>query len=290
MKKIRYILGIALVVLLGACSEDSLDSKSIFEGTPKEQSAFDKWIADNYTTPYNIRFHYRYDDKETENRYNLVPAQFDKSVALAKIMKHVWIDAYKEAAGEDFLKYYCLREMQLIGSAAYNSNETIVLGTAEGGLKVTLYTVNSIDVDEIDMVLLNRWFFKTMHHEFAHILHQTKSFSTDFNLISAKGYRAGDWVNIKDVDAPKFGFVSGYASSEPYEDFVEILSVYVTTAPADWEKHINSGGEEGTKAILAKFNIVKDYLKVSWEVDIDELRKVVLRRSAEVKDLDLKNL
>lgn len=51
----------------------------------------------------------------------------------------------------------------------------MVLGTAEGGMKITLYNVNDINPDQIDINLLNDYYFQTMHHEFAHILHQTKT-------------------------------------------------------------------------------------------------------------------
>ena len=37
-------------------------------------------------------------DIESDHKYNLVPADYDKSVALAKIIKHVWMEAYTELA------------------------------------------------------------------------------------------------------------------------------------------------------------------------------------------------
>jgi substrate import-associated zinc metallohydrolase lipoprotein len=290
MKIIKLFLAIVVIGLLGSCGEESLDSRSIFDTTTPEQSAFDKWLSANYTTPYNIAFNYRYDDKEVSNTYNLAPAEFDKSIALAKLMKHVWIDAYAELAGEVFVKTYAPRVMQLVGSVAYNSGGSVVLGTAEGGLKIVLYNVNIIDIDNPDLETMNYWFFHTMHHEFGHILQQTKNYPTDFNLISAADYRAGDWVNLSNANAPQYGFVTGYASQEANEDFVEILSTYVTNTPAYWEALLNSGGDKGKAKILAKFDIVKDYLKGSWQIDIDKLREIVQRRSSEIGTLDLRTL
>ena len=46
----------------------------------------------------------------------------------------------------------------------------------------------------------------------------------------------------------------------------------------------------GKQAILDKLEIIREYLKGSWQIDIDELRKVVTRRSAEVATLDLTTL
>jgi substrate import-associated zinc metallohydrolase lipoprotein len=97
-------------------------------------------------------------------------------------------------------------------------------------------------------------------------------------------------VNLDDADAPKEGFVTGYASMEANEDFVEILSIYVTNSPAYWEALLNSAGDEGKAKILAKFEYVKDYLKGSWQIDIDQLRDIVQRRSSEIGTLDLRTL
>ena len=36
----------------------------------------------NYTYPYNVDFKYRMQDIESDHKYNLVPADYDKSVAL----------------------------------------------------------------------------------------------------------------------------------------------------------------------------------------------------------------
>lgn len=103
----------------------------------------------------------------------------------------------------------------LVGSPAYNNNGEVVLGTAEGGTKITLYAVNNMDPTNVD--LLNEWYFKTIHHEFAHILNQKKPFSTDFNQITglATGIRyVGNacWDVYPSEDlALKDGFICRYA-------------------------------------------------------------------------------
>ena len=299
MKHIKYIFYLIITLsILVACSEDDLDVNSIFESETPELNDFDKWIRKNYTEPYNIQVKYKYDDKESDNSYNLSPAKYDNSVALAKLIKHLWVDAYGELLGEEFLKTYSPRLFQFIGSPAYNTGGSIVLGTAEGGLKVTLFNVNMIDVEEPDVDMLNYWYFKTMHHEFSHILHQTKSYTTDFNLISASDYTSGSWVNLTDQEALELGFISPYGSSETQEDFVELIAVYVTNTPEHWNSLIEAATDpdkkedeaDGADKILEKFAIVQDYLLVNWEIDIVELRDIVMRRSGEVLDMDLKNL
>lgn len=326
MKYIKLFILIASVSLFAACSDDSLDSKSIFDTQNKEeQNDFDKWLKTNYVDTYNIRFNYRYSDKETDNNYNLAPADFNKSKALAIMVKHIWLDAYKEVMGDQFMKTYSPRVMQLVGSAAYDSQSSIVMGTAEGGLKVTLYNVNIIDVDnpiidpenpfvdkEQGTYDLNYWFFHTMNHEFCHILTQKKNYSTEFQTVSAGKYQTSGWVNVKDEEAPSMGFVSGYASGEYNEDFAEIFAQYVTHSEAAWQKILSAGivyetdengdyvldadgnpivkDASGYKAIIQKFNILKEYFANTWGMDITKLREVILRRTEEVKAMDLETL
>ena len=278
MKKYIYTLLFAASIVLGACSEDKLDSHSIFNTESPERDAFDTWLLLNYVVPYNIQFNYKYIDKESDNTYNLIPAEYDKCVAMAKLTKYLWIDSYNELLGEAFIKTYCPRMIQLIGSKAYNSQGSVVLGTAEGGLKITLYNVNELNANSPDIDFLNTWFFKTMHHEFAHILHQTKNYSTDFNLISTD-YQGPSWLNLEsDEVANTMGFITRYASFSPDEDFVEIISNYITHDAGYWEN------------VLKKFDIVRKYLKDSWSIDIDKLRDIVQRRSDSLSEVDLENL
>ena len=290
MKKYIYTLLFAASIVLGACSEDKLDSHSIFDTESPERNAFDTWLLLNYVFPYNIQFNYKYIDKESDNTYNLIPAEYDKCVAMAKLTKYLWIDSYNELLGETFIKTYCPRMIQLIGSKAYNSQGSVVLGTAEGGLKITLYNVNELNANSPDIDFLNTWFFKTMHHEFAHILHQTKNYSTDFNLISTD-YQGPSWLNLEsDEVANTMGFITRYASFSPDEDFVEIISNYITHDAGYWENVLNNGGALGKIKLQKKFDIVRKYLKDSWSIDIDKLRDIVQRRSGSLSEVDLENL
>ncbi len=290
MKKYIYTLLFAASIVLGACNEDKLDSHSIFNTESPERNAFDTWLLLNYIIPYNIQFNYKYIDKESDNTYNLIPAEYEKCVAMAKLTKYLWIDSYNELLGETFIKTYCPRMIQLIGSKAYNSQGSVVLGTAEGGLKITLYNVNELDVNNPNIDFLNTWFFKTMHHEFAHILHQTKNYSTDFNLISTD-YQGPSWLNLEsDEIANTMGFITRYASFSPDEDFVEIISNYITHDADYWENVLNNGGALGKIKLQKKFDIVRKYLKDSWGIDIDKLRDIVQRRSGSLSEVDLENL
>lgn len=291
MKKIKVFILLALALAAVSCSEEDLDSKSIFDTSSPERNAFETWILNNYTEPYNIDLKYRFEDIESDMKYNVTPAAYDKSVALAKLVKYLWIEAYEELVGQEFVATYCPKVLHFVGSPEYEkSGGSMVLGTAEGGLKITLFNVNGLNPENPDAEILNEWYFKTMHHEFAHILHQTKNYSTDFNTISAGKYTGPGWMNITDQEDRQMGFVSNYASTETQEDFVETIAIYVTYTKAQWQNILNEAGEAGAAIILQKFEMVKEYLAESWGIDIDMLHNIVQEREENIGDLDLGTL
>lgn len=233
MKCLKYIAAFALLPMLAACSNDEL-GPTIFPEVSDEPDPnsytykFDKWLNDNFRDVYNVDFKYLMEDVEADMDYNLVPATLDNAMDLALLTKYLWYDSYEEAyQSKDFIKSYGPRILHLVGSPAYNPNSgTETLGLAEGGLKVTLFKVNEMDISDINM--LNEYYFRTMHHEFAHILHQTKSYPTDFNLLSTGRYDEGSWQSKQPGYVASLGFVTPYASSQAREDFAETIANYLT--------------------------------------------------------------
>lgn len=272
-----------------ACEEKPLDPDSQVIDSYTEQNDFDKWLVSNYVEAYNIDFKYRMEMNESQMSYWLVPAEYNKSIVMAKLVRHLCLEAYDEITGSrDFIKEHFPKMIHLIGSAAYKNNGTMILGEAEGGLKITLYMINDL---MLDPDYLNYYYFKTMHHEFAHILHQKKPYSTDFNLISGSDYVTDAWSDTwsGDADAQKNGFISEYASKEANEDFVELIAVYVTSTAAEWNSVIKNAGD-GAAIINAKFDIVYNYMLNTWGINLDDLREVVQRRQSEIETLDLETL
>ena len=298
----KYILSImlGLVATLGfvSCSDDEPNDTTIYPTASPARDNLDQWLIKNYTNPYNVEFQYKMKDIESNMTYNLVPADSAKAAKLAIIVKYLWFDAYSETVGNTFIKENVPRVIMLVGSPAYNSNGTFVLGTAEGGLKVTLYMVNSL-TDEMlkNYADLNDYYFHTMHHEFTHILNQKVAYDTSFDEITAGKYISGDWYSISDTQARKMGFVTAYAMSEAKEDFAEMLSVYVTSSEATWQQILDTAGSTAvtssmtaSQAINAKMKIVKDYMLSAWDLDVDKLRDAVLHRANELSSLDLEHL
>ena len=156
--KLKYFLLAAVAMVTVACSEDDLESESIFhDHAVVEQNDFDRWLKVNYVDSFNIMFKYKFEFKESDKDYNLAPADYDKAVALAKLTKYMWLESYKSVMGLDFIRTYCPKVMHLVGSPAYNEDGSIVLGTAEGGMKITLYNVNNLDLDKLDLELYDQF-------------------------------------------------------------------------------------------------------------------------------------
>lgn len=224
-----------------SCAEDKIEG-SIFDTTEKPLDpnsftyALDKFSQDNFLAPYNMRFVYKIEDIETDMTYNLVPATYEESIKMAALMKYLWLDVYKKNVPDAaFLPTYGPKIIQLIGCPAYNpSTGTETVGLAESGVKITLYKVNELDVNDIDG--LNENFFKTMHHEFSHILHQTKAYPESFQEISAGSYDGFSWQDRHDVEARTLGCVTPYASSAVSEDWVETIANYIVKNDTEWNK------------------------------------------------------
>ncbi|MEF9923984.1 MAG: putative zinc-binding metallopeptidase [Muribaculaceae bacterium] len=315
----KYILRITLLAVvtlaLGGCNNDDLDPNSIFDTEDTELDPtlasykFDKWLLTNFQGVYNLQFRYKMQDVGADMDYNLVPATYDRSIDLAVLTKYLWFDAYATAVNPDFLKYYGPRIIHLIGSPAYNpANHTMILGLAEGGLKVSLFRVNSIDPS--DFVMLNEFYFKTMHHEFAHILHQTKTYPKEFDQISSKYYEPFNWQDRDYRVVASLGFTSPYASSQAREDYAETIANFITMTQEQWNMLLDMAskgwtpildpdgkqsyvegpdldGVDGKATILQKVSIARQWFRDAWSIDLDKLRAEVQTRQ---KNFDIKAL
>ena len=295
MKKVIYLALLIMTMGLVACSEDDkISSTTIFPTTPPERDAFDIWVQKNYTATYNIDVKYKMEDIESDMTYQLVPADSSKSAKIAILIKYLWFDAYNEAVGQNFVKANVPRIIHFIGSSAYNSNGTETVGTAEGGLKVTLYKINDIDESRIQTDAyyhrLNEYYFHTMHHEFTHILHQKVPYDTNFKLISEANYRSTDWYLYSTAQAQRLGFITNYAMSQPDDDFAELMSTNITSSKSEWESDMATAGTSGADIINQKLEILRKYMQESWGLDIDLLRDIIQRRASEMKTLDLEHL
>lgn len=283
----KYLLYALLAVSTGtalvSCSEDDLSAESVITIDKKQANDFDKWLTANFVNPYNLEFKYRYEYKETDADYYTIPAELNQAIEMAHLVKYLCLESYDEVAGIDFTRNYFPKMIFTIGEWEYRNNGTIILGTAESGKKILLTGVNYLDTYKSSPAALNHYYFKTIHHEFTHILNQTKEYSAEFKLITGNSYVADSWSKEPfNVGYLERGFISDYAQHSDTEDFAEMMSLYVTNSKEQWDEWMAEAGENGAPLLQAKLDIVKSYMKDSWGIDMDKLRDTILRRQADL--------
>ncbi len=270
-----------------ACGNDDDFTASIYDTSipvvdPNATTyPFDQWVYDNFTKPYNVEIQYQFDLPASDHSFQLVPAEYKRSQVLAHFIRYLFYDVYTKYAGEDFMRQYGPRIFHFIGSSGYNPNKgTEVLGTASGGVKITLYKINNLkgyvpgstfyggeDMDE-----LNQNYFHTMHHEFSHIQHQTKPYPITFGQITSSTYDPVDWGDRDSLASHTMGYVTQYGSSANYEDFVETLSCIITDSDLRWMRRIiratipgfRAGDKEDIQELVANLGIDANKAGAEW--------------------------
>lgn len=281
----------ATLITLTSCSEDALDDTSVVKDSTRPKTAFDLWLHKNYVETYNINLKYRLEDMETDFTYTLAPADLSNSVKLAHIVLHTWLQAYDEVAGMDFTRQLAPKVFQFVGSPAFETDNRYMMGQAEGGMKITLFDVNEL---KITRSFLNNSYFQSIHHEFTHILTQTKDYDTDYQKISEGLYEPASWYASGKTEsyALQRGFISTYAMKEYNEDFAETMAFYLVYTPAEWQQKMTTAGTDGAAIISQKLQMIRSYMQTTWNIDIDDLRTVIQRRMDEIIDgsIDLDEL
>jgi substrate import-associated zinc metallohydrolase lipoprotein len=298
MKKVIIFLHIVLLAV-GCNKTDNLGGVDDIPGLGGDtwvQGPIDNWIYDNLTKPFNISVKYKWDQFELELNKDLVPPREEKIVPVMDAVKKVWIDTYIAEAGDVFIKTYCPKFFVLCGSASWNTDGTITLGTAEGGRKIVLYVLNDFrtkamaDYSPSDSATIKQM-FHTIEHEFGHILHQNVLYPEDFKRITP-GFYTANWNNVSDNAARRDGFVTAYAMSAPDEDFVEMIAMMLIEGRAGFDTIVNSipagtsiNGITRADAIAKlrkKEAMVVAYYKDVWGIDFYSLQ---LRVRAAVEGL-----
>ncbi|WP_205513737.1 zinc-binding metallopeptidase [Longitalea arenae] len=290
MKKL-IIFFLILLVLGCKKSEDlgTVDDIPGLGGDTWVKGPIDHWIYDYLTKPFNISVKYKWDQFELELNKNLIPPREEKIIPVMEAVKKVWIDTYIAEAGEVFVKTYCPKFFVLCGSASWNTDGTITLGTAEGGRKIVLYVLNDFRTKGMPGYVPSdsanvKQMFHTIEHEFGHILHQNVLYADDFKRITP-GFYTANWNNVSDNAARRDGFVTAYAMSAPDEDFVEMISMMLIEGRAGFDKIVHSipagTSQNGITQADARAKLRKKeamvvaYFKDVWGIDFYSLQKRV---------------
>ena len=318
-KNIFYsaLLLLAAGCCLTACSDDELSSESVIvaDKTTAVENDLDRWLTANFLDPYNIQIKYRYEDNESNMSYYEVPSRIEDANILAHILKYCCVEAYDNTAGIDFTRKNFPKLFFFTGEWRYKNNGSFTLGTAEGGKKIFLlgtrylspimagqrsYGSFTFEYGSDVIKNLNHYYLKTIHHEFTHILNQTQPYSTGYKLITSDSYVADTWNEApNNTGYLGRGYISAYSQKEDREDFAEIMAIYITNTAAQWETWMqeagettNDNGKTGRQLLEQKLSIVRDYMKKSWNIDMDALRAEILKRQDDVANhqIDLTDL
>ena len=273
MKKIfiHTIILVSVMSLIFSCSSKIDDVSPVVQGLGGDiltKQPIDTWLETNFTKPYNIEVKYRWDANELPNKI-LVPPLVSKVQPVMEGVKAIWIDPYEAEAGSDFIKKFCPKQYVLVGSANWNTDGTIVLGTAEGGKKVVLYQINEFDKKDVAGV---KQILHTIHHEFGHIMQQNVATPLAYKRITPGSYTS-NWYNVSDAQALSLGYITPYSMLTTDEDFVEVLATMLVEGKTAYDARVNSiPSAAGKAALRQKGQIVIDYLKTTYNIDFTRLQ------------------
>jgi substrate import-associated zinc metallohydrolase lipoprotein len=282
---------VAAIVFTSSCrKEDALAPLENIPGLGGDawiKGPIDFWIRDTLTIPYNIAVKYKWDQAEVDLDKTLVPPKEEQVIPTLSAINRVWIKTYIAEAGLPFFEKITPKFFVLVGSPGY-LNGAIKLGEAEGGRKVTLYNINAFRIKgmpgynkAIDSAVVFET-FKTIQHEFAHILDQNVKVPVTFSASSAVGYTS-DWLNVTPQEAQNEGFISKYGNSSKAEDFAEMVSIMLVYGKESFDNYVNGINytgttPNGTTAVQAKARLkdkeaaVVAYFKQAWNIDFYSLQ------------------
>lgn len=287
MKKVyKFFAVISLVLGFAACENNVQFTESIFVDPVVDTTTytykFDQWLDTFYTEPYNVSFMYKLDDNGTNPNYNVVPVSIGLADSLAHLALYLWYDVYDTIIGPEFLPTYGPKMIQLVGSSMIHPSnpDSETLGFAEGGIKITLLKINDLALHLNDLKWLNEYIFKTMHHEFSHILHQQKNYPQEYGQINPTDYDPIKWEERTEQQAWELGYVSNYGSSDSHEDFVEVIANYIVQSEDWWQNMLQKAGPTGATIIQQKWDICNTWLADKWNIDLQSLHDEVQKRQA----------
>lgn len=280
MKKILIYL-LLLSTALVSCKKENALNVDLTKSNPQTYvpGETDEWLTKTFLDTYNMEVIYRFDRFLAPIDKELIPIREDQIKPVMETVMAIWIEPYLEIAGKDFLKPIIPKQVALVGSAQFNNDGTITLGTADAGRRINLFQVNDFDKSNLASV---EQMLHTIHHEFVHILHQKNDVPPAFENLSPQ--HVGNSWNARDnsqEDAMKFGFITRYARMNKDEDFAETASTLLVEGQAYFNGYANSSPGDGGEILRKKEQMVVDYYKSIYGIDFRALQEKV--RLAKIK-------
>ncbi len=264
----------ALVLAQSCTKDDTLNADlSKYNIDTFEKGPLDEWLEDEFLDPYNIEVQYRYDRYMLALSKELVPPLESQVQPAMEDVRDIWLKPYEEVAGETFIKKLSPKQIVLVGSAEYNTNGTITLGTADGGRRIVLYVINSYSKTNLSAV---SQMMHTIHHEFTHIVNQQAPIPPEYKTISTE--YTGNWTQASAAEAKSLGFISQYSRANEMEDFAEMTS-FLLVSGQDWfNAYVNTASATAATKLRKKEQLIVDYFKLSHGIDFRALQARVQAR------------
>lgn len=300
-KAIKILYTVVVVLLVFQCANDDNNSRYIPPANPDISNVNDTYLYNNNGNSlferYGTATRWRWNDNFIDPNERATPIREDLVIPITKLVEYLWIDPYMSVgeSGAKIIKDFFPAEVVYVGSYIYQDDGSIKLGYAEGGARVTLLNVNSLDFQDRDWLADPRGgILATIHHEFSHIIQQTFGNPVGLNIISEK-YEGVNWINISTNDAIKLGMVSDYGASTEFEDFCEIISHFLVLDETTFnEAFINQEDcsvytntdeilncqelNEGRQLIQEKLGLIIEYFDNQLNVDLIEVRNALQER------------
>jgi substrate import-associated zinc metallohydrolase lipoprotein len=273
MRNNFFLIAFVFLILAFSCSEkDTILKDSNLDTTIPVLNATDIYLRENYTAPYNIEVFYEWNENRVDFNRFLFPPTINKVIPAMEAVKTIWLETYREVAGDEFVKLIAPREILLVGGINLNPSGTITLGVAEGGIRITFFNTDLVDLKDRDQLIR---FVSTIQHEYTHIINQTVPFDEEnYEQITPSGYTA-QWFNSSISEARELGFISDYARSNETEDFAEMVTALLSNNNESYNAIIDGITSEQAKAdIRTKEALVVNYFKSEFDLDIYELQRV----------------
>ncbi|WP_062058979.1 substrate import-associated zinc metallohydrolase lipoprotein [Aquimarina longa] len=298
----KILFFIFSIVLLSGCDrEETLQPRTVFETENESTNELDLYLKKEFRDPYGCDVIYKFVDRYIDPTKIATPPKVDVVKPIAELIKKAWITPYNKASnqGEGFLKTYFPAEIVILGSGLDNGDGTVTLGIADAGVRVTLTEANKYTADNKEWILRT---FRTLHHEFAHIVDQNFNFDVEafYNISSTDYTSPGTWTTLiprgKREDSVEAienaiirGMVTPYATSAVGEDFAEIIARIVTTDPAVFTatyltpEDCDGKGQrcldlnKGRARLQKKYDATVKYMKEDVGIDILKLRDEFLK-------------
>lgn len=299
---IKYFFITIVVVLFYQCTNEASNGEYAPPADPVTSHPNDLYLYNNEGKSlferYNTATRWRWNDNFIDPTQRATPVESEFVIPTTRLIEHLWIEPFtmSGANGVAFIDELFPPELVYIGSYIFNDDGSRRLGYAEGGARVTLLNLNSLDfTNENWLSDPNGGILATMHHEFAHIIHGNYDIPVGFNTISDT-YLGNNWNNnVSLSEAIKLGMVRNYGTLNEFEDFCEIISHFLVLDKDTFEAaFINQQDcstltnadaivncrelNQGRLLIKRKLDLVLDYYQDNFNIDLLQVRDIMQSR------------